>query len=315
MTSDRGTGRSRRWLLSSLAVGLAVGVGGVLLRDYWQPAAAGEVVQLDGVPGAATPDEDLLGWAEQTLAARCMADRGFRVWVRWSAPAAEEQPRHRYGNDDDAWAAAHGFGIGAQRHTSATQAPEPNRAYLAKLPDDRRAAYDAAYHGDPKQTVSASLASGAVVRTSRDGCLAAARTELYGDLAEWLRLDTGWRNMDAEVVPAVTAMPAYQDALARWRDCMRAAGHPAADPGALRDEASQAYRTAPSREAALAQERAWAVQEATCAGRTGFVKTAEGLDAAYRARLAEQRAGDRAAYDAIRAAGRQRALALITELS
>ncbi|GAA1607425.1 hypothetical protein GCM10009679_09120 [Saccharothrix algeriensis] len=314
-TRDDDARRSRRWLLWAVAAGLAVGAAAVLLRGAWQPPAAGEVVQVDGVPGVATPDEELLGWAEQTLAARCMADRGFRVWVRWRPAPTEEGPHPRYGSDDVAWAAANGFGIGAQRRAPATQAPEPNRAYLAKLSDDRRAAYDLAYHGDPKQTVSVSLAGGAVVRTGRDGCLSAARTELFGDLAAWLRLDSGWRNLDAEVVPAVTAMPEYLRALTRWRGCMRAAGHETADPGALRDEASQAYRTAPSHEAAFDRERASAVQEATCAAQTGFVKTAEGLDAAHRARLAEQRAGDRAAYDAIRAAGRQRALALLTELS
>ncbi len=314
-TREHTARRPRRWLVSAIAVGLVAGAAGVLLRGGWQPAATGEVVQVDGMPGAAVPDEDLLSWAEQTLAGRCMADRGFRVWVGWRPAPAGEQPPHRYGNDDAAWAAAHGFGIGAQRLAPATQAPEPNRAYLMKLPEDRRAAYDLAYHGDPKRTVAVSLAGGAVVRTGRDGCLSQARTELFGDLAEWLRLDSGWRNLDAEVVPAVTAMPEYLAALARWRGCMQAAGHPAADPGALREQASQAYRTARSNEAALGQEKAAAVQEAACAAETGFVRTAEGLDAAHRARLTGQRAGDRAAYDAIRAAGRQRALALLAELS
>lgn len=315
MPTTREPERPPRWLLWAVAAGLAAGAAGVLLRGAWRPDPAGELVQVDGLPGAAIGDEDLLSWAEQTLAGRCMADRGFRVWVRWRPAPAETAPNHRYANDDTAWAAANGFGIGLKRLAPPAQAPDENRAYLAKLPDERRAAYDTAYHGDPQRTVSVSLAGGAVVRTGRDGCLSAARTELFGDLAAWLRLDTGWRNLDAEVVPAVTALPEYQAALARWRACMHAAGRPAADPGALREQASRAYRTAASNEAALEQEKSAAVQEATCAASTGLVETAERLDAAHRARLAEQRAGDRAAYDAIRAAGRQRALALITELS
>lgn len=316
VTRDHQAGPPRRWLLSAIAVGLAAGIAGVLLlREAAEPAAAGEVVQLDGMPDAAAADEDLLAWAEQTLAGRCMAERGFRVWVRWRPATATEAPRHRYGNDDVAWATANGFGIGAQRFAPATEAPEPNRAYLLKLPEQRRAAYDTAYHGDPKQTVAASLPSGAVVRISRGGCLSTARAELFGDLAAWLRLDTAWRNLDAEVVPAVTAMPEYVSALARWRTCMRAAGHDAADPGALRDQASQAYRSAPSNKAALDRERAWAVLEATCAVQTKFVDTAERLDEAHRTRLLDQRADDRAAYAAIRAQGRQRALALAASIS
>jgi hypothetical protein len=206
--------------------------------------------------------------AEEILISRCMAGHGFR-YVVTSAASAPQPPTFPYGINDVAWARAHGYGLAGQARLARQQHDNPNARYVASLPARRQAAYNLALDGSPQHRLSVTVPNGLVVTQSADGCLATAEARLYGNFAAWFHADTISGNLLPAIAPKVYASPRFRRALAAWSACVRAAGHPAATPNDLRNQATVG---------GPALERELAVTDATCNLRTRLAATGQALD-------------------------------------
>jgi hypothetical protein len=222
-----------------------------------------------------TPREDRqLFVAEETLVSRCMAGKGLTYAVSvppGNSPPKTAPPEPWYGLDDVASARARGYGLGQRRPPSspATAAPDndPNARLLARMSPARQQAYTEALYGDPAQRITEPLGGGATLFLSVTGCVADARRQLYGDVRAFLHAEFLVVNIRRAADRVVRADPGYQQALGRWRACMRRSGHAYDEPAAAR--AAMADR----RDRAM--ERAVAVADATCARQARLVATAK----------------------------------------
>ncbi|MEV6330015.1 hypothetical protein [Streptomyces sp. NPDC051909] len=80
---------------------------------------------------------------------------------------------------------------------------------------------------DPRE-LSLTLATGLTVTANSDGCLAAARQELYGDQHRWFRAQVTVDNLRAEAQARMKDDPAHRAALDRWTRCAAPSGGPRA---------------------------------------------------------------------------------------
>ncbi|WP_433063769.1 hypothetical protein [Dactylosporangium sp. CS-033363] len=304
----------RALLVLVLAVATAVAAL-VWPRGHDRPAAAPRL-HLAAMPAPTDRDDDLLEWAELVLAGRCMAAAGYEFSVDWvvehGKPDFVLMP---YGTTDTALAERYGYGIGpalsGQLRGGHT---DPNRAYVASLSRKEQQRYSVAFFGGGADPISVTGEDGSTTTTNRDGCLSGARQTLYGDLARWVALDVWASNLDEQLVPEVLADPAYRTALAAWRSCMAAAGHPAATPDDSRTAISELYRTA-GHAAAWPVEQATAVADARCTAGTQLLAVAERLHGEHARRLFAGRAADVEEYQARRTEAVRRARDLLTELT
>ncbi|GLH96347.1 hypothetical protein Pa4123_16210 [Phytohabitans aurantiacus] len=229
----------------------------------------------DGGRALTGAERKQISQAQTRLIAECMRRQGFEYFE--VAEEAPQPPEFPYGNDDPAWAAAHGFGVAyALRAVAAARAKDPNHTYVTELPAQRRDAYLAALDGDRRDPVTVRLPDGKALHQSGQGCTAQAQRRLYGDLADWVRARAMVDRLPSEYTRQVTADPGYRTALRAWSGCMAARGYAAADPAQLRTLVAPATTGTPSD----AEVRA-AVAEAECAARTATVRTARELQRAH----------------------------------
>ncbi|MFF8601193.1 hypothetical protein ACF065_34210 [Streptomyces sp. NPDC015232] len=104
--------------------------------------------------------------------------------------------------------------------TTRTHAPAPGPAARA----DTRL-QTALFGRDPRE-LSLTLATGLTVTANSDGCLAAARAELYGDQHRWFRAQVTVDNLRAEAQARMKDDPAHRAALDRWTRCAAPSGGP-----------------------------------------------------------------------------------------
>lgn len=273
--------RALQWIGVPLLVLAAV--AGALGMHAAQRPSTGRT-PASGVPtGSAVPRElsaseiQSLHSAEQRLVAECMSRHGFRYWPNPLDPVPELRD-FPYVVDDLDWARRHGYGSQLQRRMDEVLEASPNRRYARGLTPARRAAYLDALNGTPDAgaELTATLPSGLRVRRSARSCVSWAQRALYADLPTWYR---AVKVTDA-LPPAAYALAQRDNrlraAVERWSGCMRAAGHPYANPAQARAAVSQAAPSAPS--VPSAQEIRLAVAEATCARRTGLASTARTVD-------------------------------------
>ncbi|GAA1415452.1 hypothetical protein ACFQZ4_25785 [Catellatospora coxensis] len=274
-------------------------IGVMLVGGCTSPDSGTEEVrltQVDGMPTADVDDTVWLEWAESTLAGECMVARGYPFWAQWRARVRKNtEPDQLYGIADVTWVTAHGYGIGERRSAPDVTPEDPNTRYLHSLPKERWREYDTAYHGTEQDRITVTLANGMTASMASKGCLAEARTKLFGSLPDWLRLDTSWRNIDAEIAPTVLKDARYLKALAGWRACMAGRGQQVAEPMALREQVSREYSLKPRTEA-RELEMALAKLEAECAQTTALIRTAEEVHAEVRAGLDTTRKSDLDTY-------------------
>lgn len=155
-----------------------------------------------------SPDDALfLVLAQETLVSRCMAERGFLYEVAELPPASEafeNRPSRWNSAFDVETARLEGYGIYRSMVGSDGDTDEegefdiapgketgPN-AHVASLPPEQQAAWREALHGTEEHTLEvpgAGEAGGAAFMRT-DGCVAEMERALYGDLEEFLRLET-----------------------------------------------------------------------------------------------------------------------------
>jgi hypothetical protein len=271
--------RSARHLLTAMRALLAVSAGVLLVSGCGAADQRTESAEGETSPSGAavaptgwrptTEDKQLLERTEDLLAGQCMRALGFRYWA---APAVEASAIWDlpYAIDDPAWAKQHGYGGADGRRRDKLAAQDPNRRYLSGLSPTRQTEYNRALFG-PMGTasVSATTPAGDELVVGSTGCLAHARTELYGDLRTWFVADTVGSNLQPLVAAKVTADPRYRRGLASWAACARRHGHGVSSP-------EQLQATVPAGDEQL--EREYALVEATCAAQTGFGAVTRALD-------------------------------------
>ncbi|MCF6472834.1 hypothetical protein FAF44_31225 [Nonomuraea sp. MG754425] len=223
----------------------------------------------------------LLDRAEQALIAACMRDQGFRYV---SAEPARKNPQDRtfrFVIDDVSWAERHGLGTQDRLRAGDDAAMGPNEQYARGLSKAARAAYGVALMGPPpaeqRKPLEIRLPHGEVVGMSGSGCVAEARTELYGDLRAWFRSTMVLNNLTPFVAAAIEKDSAYRVSLKNWAACMRGAGHPYENPGELRAAAAKLI-AGRDPDAAHRIEVPLAVAEARCAQRTGLGAAISGVE-------------------------------------
>lgn len=167
-----------------------------------------------------------LRFAEQSLIARCMQRRGLPYQV--AAEGADAGLPTMSVNDVEK-ARNEGYGL----RTELTRADE-----VTSLEDDRidlprrqQQEYERVLFGPPRaaQASTRSL-EGDVVSASTEGCIAQARTQLFGSVENFLTLSEFLGNSVRLVMyQARQESPEVQDAFGGWRDCMADAGYPDLD--------------------------------------------------------------------------------------
>lgn len=270
-------------------------------------AAAGCTTSTGEQPGASEPRRDavtkasgngareltvaervLVRRAEELLVKKCMEGKGFRYWVA-RVPTVEERKGQSYALDDVAWAKRYGYGGELERKAEKARLNDPNLAYLDELSTAERAVYDRALDGDDNgRTLSAELPTGGTVRTPADSCRVVAGEYLYGDYETWYRVQKTTDNLTPLYVPDLLREERFVTALKAWSACMRTAGHPYADPSAVRAELEELVDGKSDAEA-HAIEVELAVAESTCAKRTALAATARTLEREYRTKRLPRR--------------------------
>lgn len=244
-----------------------------------------------------------LAEAEEILVARCMRGQGFEYHLVPADPALSEDRDFPYGIDDPAWAARHGLGL-ALRDRAGRQAGEgnPNNRYTDGLPPQRRQAYTAALYGTESKALAVTIPTGQQVTMPPDGCLAAARQELYGDLRRWFPAQAITDNLASAIRPKVYADQRFKAAAEQWSRCMAGRGHDFRDPVDLRER----FTAGPAEE-----ERRVAVAEAECVVATRLAETGHRLERELGAPVRARYAADIRAHREFQAAALPRAAELI----
>ncbi|MGW8992428.1 hypothetical protein ACWGRF_21185 [Streptomyces zhihengii] len=223
----------------------------------------------------------LLQRAKEALVRECMEREGFSYWVVQPA-SVEERGGYGYVQDDLDWAGKHGYGGLLERQAVKARVNDPNNAYLAKLPRAETARYEKTLDGSESgPQVSAELPGGGTVRAPRDGCRAEAEGRLYGDYGSWFRVRKTTENLTPLFVPDLLRDERFVKALGAWAVCMREAGHPYADPPAVR-AAMEELTDGLSPAHAHATEVEVATAEARCATTSRLADTARSLEREYR---------------------------------
>jgi hypothetical protein len=163
-------------------------------RDAGRPE-----VELVGLPAQVVGDEALLGWAETVIAGRCMVAQGFPFAVAAPTSAgtsSEERLAELYGITDVALAEKRGYGITPRFRRPSAAAEDANRQYVSAMDAGGQRAYTTAYFGDDDHRVEVKENGVVVAEYGSAGCLAKARTHLYGSLQDWADLDTWAMSLD-----------------------------------------------------------------------------------------------------------------------
>lgn len=252
-----------------------------------------------------TADDRLLHDAEQRLLRDCMGRHGFtyRVFPLGDEPETTLFP---YVVDDAAWARRHGYGGELRQQREALARSDPNRAYFAALPADRKATALVTANGPSPDGMTVRLPGGGILRRSDRGCVAEAQRRLYGDLGAWFRSSTRVGTLRQILRSRVVADVSYQKSLGVWQRCMGRIGYAFATPAAARAAALSPVRPLPKdREIGLA------LAEARCAGESALSRTARRLDAHHERLLAEEYRADVETRDRLRAAALPRARLIV----
>ncbi|MFB7369519.1 hypothetical protein ACFC0D_06725 [Streptomyces sp. NPDC056222] len=297
----------RSLVATTVAVtGAAVALVATVLTGLGEPAVGERASPVPPVrQGAVTEDDRLLHDAEQRLLRDCMRRHGFtyRVFPLDEDPGTKA---FAYVLDDAAWARRHGYGSELRGKRAALAKTDPNRAYFAALPADRKAKALVAANGPSPEGLIVRLPGGGTVQRSDRGCVAESQQRLYGDVGAWFRASTRVEALEQIRRSRVMADAGYLERLGEWRVCMRRAGHAFATPAAARAAAvSAVHSLGKDREVGLA------LTEVRCAEESALARTARRLDDHHGGLLARDYRADVEARDRLRAAALPRARRLL----
>lgn len=173
-------------------------------------------------------DRTVLWNAEELLVANCMTDHGwdYEPQPAYIMEAQLEQSvvRRRvltWHWDDPAQAKARGYGIAESGGVPELQTPPtPNLDYAMSLSPVEQRRYAEDMNGDQGSSIHLSLPNGGEITVGKNGCLASARREIYGNVesfAEWHSVAIYF----SDLIPgAVLSDPHAARAVKSWQQCM-----------------------------------------------------------------------------------------------
>ncbi len=290
-TDDARTASPRRHSLIALAALLVAVALAACGSDEKTSADGGSAVSVK-----ADPQQRLLLTHQVSLATeRCM----HRLGYQYSAPRLNQEPLadipFAYGNDDVAFArrypfTAHRVVGGGVVDLAKRQASPESQQDLKRggTPEWKRALFGTG------ETVSYPIPGGSQVTTLVGGCSASAAREVFGpNVKRWLVVSNTVAMLDGEVAARVYRMPAYVEALDKWRACVQRAGYVPSGPDSRSLTANPTNRQAN-------------VVNATCGHKAAVQATGERLDARVRPDVEREFEAAIIDYNALIAAAQQR---------
>jgi hypothetical protein len=273
----------------------------------------------DAVPSARLPvdvraelapaeDRDDLLRAEQSLAARCMRQRGLGYTVstpeQLRASRSWDLLEEAYLYGVPAGDTGTDFGLTRSSSTARAAGDDPNAERVAHLSTAAAEAWNGALYGVGEERVTSRAPDGTEYSAPADGCHTQALVTLFGSFGDAMRLETYSGTFSQLVRRRVAADPELIDATERWSRCAKARGldyeHPSEALGAVRG----LLEDGPSRRAQQVEERghrmAVACEEETHIYELGWKLTKEALPA-----VLEQEAGNVADYRSVVATARE----------
>ncbi|MFI6999136.1 hypothetical protein [Nocardia sp. NPDC050175] len=161
----------------------------------------------------------ILNSAVTQLNRTCLADQGFDYPVDQAPPAPVA--------DDDAvidlpGRRANGYGIsGSKPAPPVTQADR----YVDNLPPEQQRRFHTALLGPPGTGRTIDLPDGSQVTVPDQGCEAASRIQLAGDLVRWAHLTYIPEFLYNRMAAQLDTRPVFRAARTEWRACMAVRGY------------------------------------------------------------------------------------------
>ncbi|HEX9515311.1 MAG TPA: hypothetical protein VF940_03950 [Streptosporangiaceae bacterium] len=311
-----GIGRARAWLspLAAAAAVAAVAVVAALVTPGDQPSQRpGSSGVLGGGPGVkltraqiavltATTKRPWVVYtladnATQALIERCMHAHGLAFYPFFEStaeaatmaalvPGVPQAPFGLAARQADGYGfyshgvrhAAHARGVRHAKHPGAQDRPGREDKYIASLPAKARQRYLLALRGPLNRTVTVAIPGEGTGQIAAGGCLAAARRQVYGSLANFLLAVEGWTGIQGQLNAAVQADPAFPPVIAKWSACMAAHGYKYRSPENLYNRLATRIGTAP---ADHALEIRTAVQDYRCSQTARLIPTIRALQASH----------------------------------
>lgn len=236
-------------------------------RIIHRPAAAGLITRTGGYYA----QEQALSAAETTLTNECLAAAGFSVPTSRTAPLnSDEEWRPNLAQREKT-----GYGLLAEVERTGA-APDPVDRYVLGLPAARQQQYQLALLG-PFTSAASFVLGGKRITYTTQGCVAAARTRIYGSALTAARVFYLPQLDYVDLLTKAETERAYTGAMTRWSACMRESGYHYTDPHDAKDQLIGRYRSDPDLVATQRLEIAVAVTDAGCATRVGLPTTTESL--------------------------------------
>lgn len=231
------------------------------------PAAADLITRTGGYYA----QEQALSAAETTLTNDCLAAAGFSV---------PTSPPTRLDSDEEwrpdlAQREKTGYGLLAGVEQTGA-APDPVDSYVRGMPAARQRQYQLDLLG-PSTSAASFVLGGKRITYTTQGCVAAARTRIYGSDLTAARVFYLPQMYYVDLLTKAETEPAYTGAMTRWSACMRESGYHYTDPHDAKDQLVARYRSNPDLAATRRLEIAVAVTDAGCAARVGLPTTTESL--------------------------------------
>lgn len=224
------------------------------------PPLSPAATQLITRTGTYYADQYRLDSAEAARVDACMAAHGYPA----RAPATPLSAVSR----DEEWRPdlperrQHGYGLNA-RGVDSTGSEPPG--------------YDAALFGPPQARYAITLRSGREFSFPTEGCLAQARSALYGNPVEAATVTFFPQDLYATLYHQVQADPAYDRVMRAWSACLGSRGYRYASP-------AQAKQQLVAEHANREREISVAMADAECATQVRLPATVEQLLATYAVR-------------------------------
>jgi hypothetical protein len=199
---------------------------------------------------------------------RCMAGRGFH-YIKPPVGSKDVNPtmstRQDYGLSV-AQARSSGYGMKPASDNAAGEIDQ-----TAGLSAAQKQAWGVAFFGrEDGPTVRVNLPGGGQVEENAEGCLAEARTKIYGSLEQQMRLQNLAGNLPIMARRRADADPGMKKLNSAWSNCMSSKGLSGfGAPKDAREKASGFYKRLPQA-TAKRQETQLAVADASCEAATQY---------------------------------------------
>lgn len=235
-------------------------------------------------------DDWVLFNAQQQAVAACMRRHGFTYAVNSGgdepAPGiATAETRASTSPASYGVAADASAFLPAARSRTGNDAVTAQDAYVRSLAPRAAAAYAMALDGPANTMAPITLPSGRQLSYETRGCLAEARTKIFGSVREALLDALLPGDVQNSFFATLGGDDSYRHALDQWRACMRRAGHPAKTPAAVIGGLKQMLAGGTPAAVIAAREKAAATADMSCDARSRLRALQSRLLLAYSRRL------------------------------